>query len=83
MADLPSGRCAARLWGADSADDPLPLMPSSSFGKYLAERRSEALAGMAARLLTMSSSVLPRVRILSGCLSSERRLARFMARCAG
>jgi hypothetical protein len=71
MADLPSGRCAAWLREADSADDLLPMRPSPSFGEDLAERRSEARSGMAARSLTMSSIVLPQARVRSA--SSLRR----------
>jgi hypothetical protein len=56
---------------ADSADDLLPMRPSPSFGEDLAERRSEARSGMAARSLTMSSIVLPRARVRSA--SSPRR----------
>jgi hypothetical protein len=74
MASLPSGRWAAWLRDADSADDLLPLKPAPPFGEDLAERRSEALSGMAARSLTMSSIVLPRARILLA--SSPRRESR-------
>jgi hypothetical protein len=83
MVDLLSGRCAARSREADSADDLLPLMPPPSFGEDLAERCSEALPGMAARSLTMSSFVLPRARVLTSFLSSERGQARPRERCAG
>jgi hypothetical protein len=60
QAFLPSGRWAAWLQGADSADDLLPMRPSPAFGSDGAARCSEALSGMAARLLTRSSFVLPR-----------------------
>jgi hypothetical protein len=64
VVDLPSGRWAAGLRDADSADDLLPLKPTPFSGRELVEWSSEALSGMAARSLTMSSIVLPRARFL-------------------